>query len=527
MVDRENMKGSLPLTGTYVLHTMTDRKGYTWVSTNGGVDVLSPGLELQRKYNSDSDTNTIKRTIITSVSEAPNGDKWISTLSNGLYRFDGKKFDHYGIKQGLESNICYGAVSDIQGSIWIATSAGINVLDPATDRITSFGEDDGLADSDYTISSTSLTAGGYVHVGSSDGLVIIDPTKYKEDNRSLRVYLNEVMVNYESWPLENSFRLPPESKVVSFGFSAPVFINARKVIYQYRLKGFDSSWITLSADNRRVSFTNLPYRRMVLEIRAAPDRSLIETAIITSIPIEILPPFWRKPIFLFPSLLLTVVAILFTIRAYFRRKKEAERRKAAIEQSIYKERERISRDLHDRLGAYAAAIKNNVVRIERSDKNITDQLQQLKENAEEMVMALRETIWALQLTGVNLINLSDRFKSLVNRMAANYPDINIIFKEEILLDKELSPNEGIQLMRIMQEALTNALKHAGPSTIIVHIHGGKRMEITISDNGMGFDMEHVVHGQGLENMRQRALEAGFDFSISSNDSGTVVSISMN
>jgi signal transduction histidine kinase len=418
-------------------------------------------------------------------------------------------------------------VSDLQGRIWIATSAGINMLDPATDRITSFGEDDGLADSDYTISSTSLTAGGYVHVGSSDGLVIIDPTKYKEDNRSLRVYLNEVMVNYESWPLENSFRLPPESKVVSFGFSAPVFINARKVIYQYRLKGFDSSWITLSADNRRVSFTNLPYRRMVLEIRAAPDRSLIETAIITSIPIEILPPFWRKPIFLFPSLLLTVVAILFTIRAYFRRKKEAERRKAAIEQSIYKERERISRDLHDRLGAYAAAIKNNVVRIERSDKNITDQLQQLKENAEEMVMALRETIWALQLTGVNLINLSDRFKSLVNRMAANYPDINIIFKEEILLDKELSPNEGIQLMRIMQEALTNALKHAGPSTIIVHIHGGKRMEITISDNGMGFDMEHVVHGQGLENMRQRALEAGFDFSISSNDSGTVVSISMN
>jgi signal transduction histidine kinase len=238
-------------------------------------------------------------------------------------------------------------------------------------------------------------------VGSSDGLVIIDPTKYKEDNRSLRVYLNEVMVNYEPRPLKNSFRLPPES--------------------------------------------------------------------------------W----------------------------------------------ERISRDLHDRLGAYAAAIKNNVVRIERSDKNITDQLQQLKENAEEMVMALRETIWALQLTGVNLINLSDRFKSLVNRMAANYPDINIIFKEEILLDKELSPNEGIQLMRIMQEALTNALKHAGPSTIIVHIHGGKRMEITISDNGMGFDMEHVVHGQGLENMRQRALEAGFDFSISSNDSGTVVSISMN
>jgi signal transduction histidine kinase len=52
------------------------------------------------------------------------------------------------------------------------------------------------------------------------------------------------------------------------------------------------------------------------------------------------------------------------------------------------------------------------------------------------------------------------------------------------------------------------------------------MEITISDDGGGFDMDHITEGQGLENMRQRSLEAGFHFSISSNDSGTVVSISM-
>lgn len=521
----ENLKGSLTLTGTYVLHTMTDSKGYTWVSTNGGVDVLNPWLHLCKQFNSDSDTNTIKRTIITSVAEDPNGNKWISTLSNGLYRFDGKNFQHYGIKEGLESNICYGAVGDLNGRIWISTSSGINMLDPYTKRITSFGEDDGISNSDYTISSTSLTSRGFVHVGSTDGLVIIDPTKFNEDNRKLRIYLNEVMVNYEPRPIENRYQLSPESKVISFGFSAPAFINAKKIIYQYRLRGFDTNWVTLSADNRRVSFTNLPYRSLVLELRASPDLSIIEEAIITSIPIEVLPPFWRKPMFLIPSLLFLFAGIFIAIRAYLQRKNEKEIRKAEIEQSIYKERERISRDLHDRLGAYAAAIKNNVVRIEKSDKIISDQLQQLKENAEEMVMAFRETIWALQLTGVNMINLSDRFKNLVNRIAVNYPEININFREEILIDKELSPNEGIQLMRIMQEALTNALKHAGASSIVVHIFCENSIEIAISDNGRGFDPENVVQGQGLENMRQRALEAGFQFSIAINDSGTVVSVS--
>jgi len=523
----EELKGPLSLTGTYVLHTMTDREGFTWVSTNGGVDVLNPNLQVVRQFHSGSDTNTIKRTIITSVTEDRNNVKWISTLSNGLYRFDGIHIEHYGIREGLESHICYGAVADDQGRIWISTSAGIHMLDSHTKRITSFGEDDGLTQSDYTISSTSHTPSGFVHIGSTDGLVIIDPAKFKRDNRKLRVSLNEVMVNYEPRPIEERYQLTPDSKVVSFGFSAPAFIHARKVVYQYRLRGFDTSWVTLRADDRRVSFTNLPSRSMVLELRAAPDISMIEKALITSIPIEVLPPFWRNPIFLFPSLLLSLAGIFIAIRSYLNRKNDKERRKKEIEQTIYKERERISRDLHDRLGAYAAAIKNNVVRIEKSEKIVSDQLQQLKENAEEMVMALRETIWALQLTGVNLTSLSDRFKSLVNRMAVNYPDIHIIFREEIRIDQELSPNEGIQLLRIMQEALTNALKHSGASDIVVHISCETSFEITISDNGIGFDIEHVVPGHGLENMRQRAQEAGFQLSLSTNNgSGTVVRVSM-
>jgi len=522
----ENLQQSLPMTGTYVMHTMIDSKGHTWVSTNGGIDVLDPQLKLVKQFNSDTDTSIIKRTIITSVAEDFRGNKWFSTLSNGLYQYDGKDIQHYGIKEGLASNICYGAVADEKDRIWISTSAGINMFDPVRKRVTSFGEDDGIANSDYTISSTRVTPKGLVHIGSTDGLVIIDPSVYKEDNRKLNVYLNETMVNYEPVAIENRYQFSPETKIVSFGFSAPVFINANKVIYQYRLRGFDTNWVTLNADNRRASFTNLPYRNLILELRASTHLSMMEKAPITAIPIEVLPPFWRKPLFLIPTLLLLLAGIFMAIRMYLQRKIAKGKRKAEIEQTIYKERERISRDLHDRLGAYAAAIKNNVVRIEKSDRIVKDQLQQLKENAEEMVMALRETIWALQLPGVSMINLSDRFKSLVNRIAINYPDIEISFKEEILIDKELSPSEGIQMMRIMQEALTNALKHAHATAIVIRIFSENGIEISISDNGRGFDSENVEKGQGLENMRQRAHEAGFNYFISSDDSGTRVSILM-
>jgi signal transduction histidine kinase len=125
-----------------------------------------------------------------------------------------------------------------------------------------------------------------------------------------------------------------------------------------------------------------------------------------------------------------------------------------------------------------------------------------------------------------MTSLSDRFKSLVNRIASNYPDINIIFKEEILEDREMSPNEGIQLMRIMQEALTNALKHSNANEIVIHISSDSWIQIRIKDNGQGFDPGIKSEGQGLQNMRQRAYEAGFTFQIQNVVSGTEIYISM-
>jgi signal transduction histidine kinase len=95
-----------------------------------------------------------------------------------------------------------------------------------------------------------------------------------------------------------------------------------------------------------------------------------------------------------------------------------------------------------------------------------------------------------------------------------------------LIDKELSPSEGIQMMRIMQEALTNALKHAHATAIVIRIFSENGIEISISDNGRGFDSENIEKGQGLENMRQRSQEAGFNFFIDSSNSGTTVTLSM-
>ena len=196
-----------------------------------------------------------------------------------------------------------------------------------------------------------------------------------------------------------------------------------------------------------------------------------------------------------------------------------------IEQRIYKERERISRDLHDHLGAYAAAIKSNINQLERKDEQTGNTLQKLKENADDMVNALRETIWVLQYQEISITALSDRFKNLVNRIRPNYPGVSIEVSENIEADKHLTPAESIHLLRMMQEVLTNALKHADCSKINIRIQVNQLAEIEIEDDGKGFEMEEVNSGFGLGNLNERASESGASLQIfSQKGAGTRIRI---
>jgi signal transduction histidine kinase len=251
---------------------------------------------------------------------------------------------------------------------------------------------------------------------------------------------------------------------------------------------------------------------------------LLAKAPVTVIRLYRKPPLWRNPFMILLEIILLVSGLTWLIRFLLKRRLDKKIKEVETMESIYKERERISRDLHDHLGAYAAAIKSNIVQAEKeTDENNTPFLQ-LKENAEGMVSSLRETIWALQHEHIGIMAFGDRFKNNVNRLITNYPGVTIDFTENIQRDITLSPSESIQLVRIMQEAITNALKHADGSKINIHIESADYLNITISDNGKGFDDIADMNGYGIRNMKERAKEIGYELTIQSSSSGSTLSI---
>jgi len=226
---------------------------------------------------------------------------------------------------------------------------------------------------------------------------------------------------------------------------------------------------------------------------------------------------------------LAALAIVILLAAlwigFFRRKEkiervkfqEAEKFKAqkSIMEAKEQERKRISSDLHDNLGAFAASITSNLeyIRVDQLDELGKTALRELQINSRSMVSELNDTIWALKNDSLRFTALSDRLKLYLQRLNSSYPEIQINFHEEIMQDKTLPAADAFNLFRILQEAVINALRHSDCKQLTIFLKSHESWSIEIADDGKG--MNQVVlnsDGNGLENMKRRAKISGWNIS---------------
>jgi signal transduction histidine kinase len=219
--------------------------------------------------------------------------------------------------------------------------------------------------------------------------------------------------------------------------------------------------------------------------------------------------------------------VLLTAFMFFRdyRKKQQHKMRQAIEQekglaakavadAEENERKRIAADLHDNLGAYAASIASNLDIIQNNgigEENKTA-LEELNNNSQTMVAQLSDTIWALNKDTLTLTAISDRIKVLLNRIRKSHSGIEMEVIEHIEQDKAIPPTQAFHLFQVIQEAITNAVKHSGGSLVWIEVEGGSSWRVTVADNGVGMGAGIYPLGEGgngLKNMRARAALAGW------------------
>ena len=201
----------------------------------------------------------------------------------------------------------------------------------------------------------------------------------------------------------------------------------------------------------------------------------------------------------------------------------------AVADAEEKERKRIAADLHDNLGAYAAAIASNTDMIQSDgvSEESKSALGELKNSSQAIVSQLSDTIWALNKDALTLTAISDRIKVFLNRIHKTYYTIEMEVVEKIENDISLPPTQAFHLFQVMQEAITNAVKHSGCNHLVVELTGKETWSVSIIDNGQGMknEKEKQSDGNGLKNMSNRATISGWYIKWERNmPSGTSVSI---
>lgn len=203
----------------------------------------------------------------------------------------------------------------------------------------------------------------------------------------------------------------------------------------------------------------------------------------------------------------------------------------AVAQAEENQRKRIAADLHDNLGIQANAILYGTELLQQEAGEKEALVKDLHETAKDMLLTLRETLWAMKTADVEVTDMWLRVINFSKQIGRYYPLTRIETTGIAPEPFKINSGEALNAMLIMQEAVNNAARHANAALItIASSLNGKNWEIAVTDDGSGFDIEAMRKKQdsyGLINMGDRASIAGLQMEIHTKPlNGTTVFIRM-
>lgn len=170
-----------------------------------------------------------------------------------------------------------------------------------------------------------------------------------------------------------------------------------------------------------------------------------------------------------------------------------------------KERKRIATDLHDRVGSSLAAIKLHLtgvaLSLDRSSSALPD-LNRVASMFDNVVMEVRQVSHDLASGVLVKFGLAPALKDLGETIGSAGSIAVHFFSSG--MEKRLDSQTEIALYRIVQELVSNVLKHAQATEINIYLHRREdHLSLMVEDNGMGFDLSKAGGGLGMKNMTGR------------------------
>jgi len=218
--------------------------------------------------------------------------------------------------------------------------------------------------------------------------------------------------------------------------------------------------------------------------------------------------------------------------------KESELKTALVQietqNKLQEQRLRISRDLHDNIGAQLTFIISSLDNLKygftEMGEQLSGRLSGISSFTSQTIYELRDTIWAMNKNNITFEDLQTRISNFIEKakIATENTTFSFIISSEVDLEHTFTSVQGMNIYRIIQEAVNNAIKYAEAPQIKVSIsEENNTYAIQINDNGKGFDQEAIEMSNGINNMKKRSKDIEGKLTISSKISeGTKVWLSL-
>ena len=517
--------------GDLVGSILESRDGSLWICTLGGLTHLVDG-----RFTNYTERDGISSHTVTALHEDADGNLWIGTMGGGLNRRRDSVFKSVSVA-GLPENI-YSILEDDAGNLWMSSNNGIfrvnrNELNRYMDSagavpaVASYGVADGMKVNEASSGGHPAAwrlGDGELWFATLRGAATVDPLHLAINRVPPLLSIERMQVDDAPQIVSNTVSIGPGGRRLAIDYTALSFTAPQKVRFKYRLEGFDHDWVD-AGPLRTAYYTNLPPGRYTFRVLACNNDGVWSTAP-ASLSLYLKPYFYQTKWFYF--FLLSAVVLLW-YAGYRWRMRQLESRFNAV----MAERNRIAREIHDTLAQGFVAVSVQLQIVSRLLGSSTESARQHLGQAQELVRHgledARKAIWELRSQSAENQDLAAQLAKMADRVTAGTEirtevRVNGAYRP---LDKTL---EG-ELVRIAQEAVTNAVRHAAPERIQIQLRfSGKQLELSVEDNGRGFsgEMPAMRDGHfGIAGMKERAEQIGGILTVKSRSGeGTQVCIAV-
>lgn len=517
-----------------------DHQNNFWIGTSGGgIAVVNSSGTVLKTF---SDKNGLANNIVNSILEDEEGIIWVGTSVSGISRIKNNTIYNFNERNGLYSNTIKKLLYDGKGHFWATSDRGIfsierktltDVADGKKEKLVFdlYGKNEGMIDEEFNAVADNagcISRSGKIYAPSNDGVVIIDPKLFLTNTETPRVYIDDVFVNYKESSKNQLDALPPSTESVQINYGGISYLNGKNLKFKYILEGIDNHW-AFAGTRRQAFFTHLPHGSYKLKVVAiTPDGTESEQAAV--INFTILPYFWQTLWFQIIAAAAIIGFITFYLRFYFRQKYKRKVKIIEAEAALERERMRISKDMHDELGASLTKISlmsDLATRNLAKPDQLKNDLNTISSASRNVASSMDEIVWAvnpkndtLEKTIYYIVQfIEDYLSSTEVELSIDIP--NKI--PEIFVHAEVRHN----LFLVIKESVNNIVKHAEASRVELKIMiETAGINFLLQDDGKGIDFSSIDQfSNGLTNMKKRIEDFNGTFKISKNEpSGTAINI---